>query len=75
MNLLTPKDVQRMLKVSLSLVYRMAERGQLPCVRWECPGKGKERKRETVRFEKEVVIDFIKDHRQNGQKWSQAKNK
>lgn len=63
--LLTPKDVQRMLKVSLSLVYRMADRGQLPCVRWDAPGEG-ERKKTMVRFEKEAVIDFIKNHRRNG---------
>jgi hypothetical protein len=63
--LLTPKEVQRMLKVSLSLVYRMADRGQLPCVRWDAPGVGK-RKKTMVRFEKEVVIDFIKTHRRNG---------
>jgi len=63
--LLTPKDVKRMLGVSLSLVYRMADRGQLPCVRWEAPGEG-ERKKTVVRFEKEVVLEFIKKHRNNG---------
>lgn len=57
-----------MLKVSLPLVYRMADRGQLPCVRWECPGEGEKRKRTLVRFEKEAVMQFIKEHRQNGQR-------
>ena len=66
MDLLTPKDVQKMLKVSLSLVYRMAERGQLPCVRWEAPGEGK-RKKTVVRFEKPAVYEFLETHRQNGQ--------
>ena len=67
MELLTPKDVQKMLKVSLPLVYRMAERGQLPCVRWDSPGKGEKRKKTVVRFEKEVILEFIRQHRQNGQ--------
>jgi len=66
MELLTPKDVQKMLKVSLSLVYRMAERGQLPCVRWEAPGEG-ERKKTMVRFKQEDVFNFIQEHCQNGQ--------
>ena len=65
MELLTPKDVQKMLKVSLSLVYRMADRGQLPCVRWEAPGEG-QRKKTMVRFEKEAVFEFVKQHRNNG---------
>jgi hypothetical protein len=64
--LLTPKDVQKMLKVSLTLVYRMADRGQLPCVRWDSPGEGK-RKKTVVRFERDAVLEFIKQHRQNGQ--------
>jgi hypothetical protein len=67
MELLTPKDVQKMLKVSLTLVYRMADRGQIPCVRWECPGEG-ERKKTVLRFERDVVLEFIRQHRQNGQK-------
>lgn len=62
--LLTPRDVQKLLRVSLSLVYRMADRGQLPCVRWEAPGGGK-RKKTMVRFEKDTVLDFIRKHRQN----------
>ena len=64
--LLTPKDVKRILGVSLSLVYRMADRGQLSCVRWEAPGVG-ERKKTVVRFEKAVVFEFIKKHRNNSQ--------
>ena len=64
-DLLTPKDVQRMLKVSLSLVYRMADRGQLPCVRWDAPGDG-ERKKTVLRFEKSSVFEFIEKHRQDG---------
>jgi hypothetical protein len=66
MELLTPKEVKRMLKVSLSLVYRMADRGQLPCVRWEAPGDG-ERKKSMLRFEREAIFEFVKQHRQNGQ--------
>ena len=61
-DLLTAKDVRRILKCSLPLVYRMAERGQLPCVRWDCPGEGNRRKT-MVRFELSVVKDFIQRHR------------
>jgi len=38
--LLDAKEVKRILKCSLPLVYKMAERGQIPCVRWQCPGNG-----------------------------------
>jgi predicted DNA-binding transcriptional regulator AlpA len=63
--LLTPKDVQQILKVSLSLVYRMYTRGQLPHIRWDAPGEG-ERKKTMVRFEKDAVVEFINKHRRNG---------
>lgn len=60
--LLTAKDVTRLLKCSLPLVYKMADRGQIPCVRWECPGEGEEKPRTTLRFKYSDVMDFIKDH-------------
>jgi hypothetical protein len=60
--LLTPKDVQRMLKCSLPLVYKMAQRGQLPCVRWECPGEGEGKQRTMVRFKLEDVRNFINEN-------------
>jgi len=63
MELLNAKDVARLLKVSLPLVYKMADRGQLPCVRWECPGVGEKRKT-TVRFELDAVRLFIEHQRQ-----------
>lgn len=65
--LLTPKEVQRILKVSLALVYRMAQRGQLPSVDWECPmGEESERQKKMVRFKKEDVMNFIEKHYRNG---------
>jgi hypothetical protein len=60
--LLTPKDVQKMLRCSLPLVYRMAQRGQLACIRWECPGEGQEKPRTMVRFKLEDVRQFIEGH-------------
>jgi len=63
--LLNPKDVKKILKCSLPLVYKMADRGQLPCVRWECPGEGK-RKKSTLRFELAAIRAFIENHRRNG---------
>jgi predicted DNA-binding transcriptional regulator AlpA len=59
---LTAKDVAKVLKVSLALVYRMADRGQLPCIRWECPGEGTERPRTMVRFRSEDVRKFLESH-------------
>ena len=64
MELLTAKDVRKILRCSLPLVYKMAERGQLPCVRWECPGRGS-RKKTVVRFELETVRAFVEKHRQH----------
>jgi len=65
MELLDAKDVKRMLKVSLPLVYKWAEQGRLPCIRIECPGAGKKKPRSLVRFEWPEVIRFIEQHRQN----------
>jgi hypothetical protein len=61
-DLLTAKDVQRILRVSLPFVYKLAERGQMPCVRWECPGEGKVKARSMVRFRRSDVSAFIKKH-------------
>jgi len=62
--LLDASEVRRLLKCSLPLIYKMAERGQIPCVRWECLGKGKEKPRTTVRFKREDVFNFIEKHYQ-----------
>lgn len=61
--LLKASDVARILGCSRALVYRLAERGQLPCVRWECPGKGTKKPRSLVRFELERIREFVEDHR------------
>ncbi len=62
MELLTAKDVQKILKISLPLVYRLAERKQLSCIRWECPGKGTARPRTMVRFKLADVQAFVEKH-------------
>ncbi len=59
--LLTAKDVRRILNCSLPLVYRLAECGQLRCVRWECMGNGK-KPRTMIRFKQGDVMGFIADH-------------
>jgi transposase len=64
--LLNAKEARKILKVSLALVYRMAERGQLPCVRWECPGEGEKRQKSMVRFKKQDLIEFVEKHYRNG---------
>jgi hypothetical protein len=60
-SLLTAKDVQRIFKCSLPLVYKMAERGQIPCVRWKCPGNGG-RSKTIVRFKKSDILRFIENN-------------
>ena len=59
--LLDAKEVRQILKCSLPAVYKMAERGQLPCVRWDCLGEGIEKPRTMVRFKKADVMDFIEN--------------
>jgi hypothetical protein len=61
-NLLDAKDVKQILRVSLPTVYKMAERGQLRCIRWDCPGDGDEKPRTTLRFKAEDIIAFIDQH-------------
>lgn len=66
--LITPKDVSKLLSVSLSLVYLLAKRGELECIQWECPrGEKSERQKKMLRFEKQSVIDFKNRYKRNGQ--------
>jgi len=60
--LLDAKDVKKILRCSLPLVYKLAARGQLPCVRWECPGEGDKKPRTVVRFKQSDVINFIENN-------------
>ena len=60
--LLHAKEVKAILSCSLPLVYKLADRGQLPCVRWECPGEGKKKPRTMVKFKRADVIEFIEKH-------------
>jgi predicted DNA-binding transcriptional regulator AlpA len=59
LELLDAKDVRQMLKVSLPLVYKLADQGRLPCVRIPCPGKGQVKPRTLVRFKLEDVRQFV----------------
>ena len=59
--LLDAKDFKRLMRCSLVYVYKIAERGQIPCVRVPCPGLGT-RKKELLRFKLEDVKQFIEDH-------------
>jgi predicted DNA-binding transcriptional regulator AlpA len=61
-NLIKAKEVQKMLKCSLPLIYKMADRGQLPCVRWECPGEEGKRARAMVRFRQSDIFEFIESN-------------
>jgi len=56
--LLDAKDVKRLLKCSLPLVYKIADKGRIPCIRIPCPGLGT-RKKELVRFKMDDVKAFV----------------
>lgn len=60
--LIEVEKVSFLLGVSKALVYRMAERGQIPCVRWECPGEGTQKPRTMVKFKLEDINKFIEEH-------------
>jgi hypothetical protein len=62
--LLDAADLRRILKCSLPYVYKLAERGQIPCVRVPCPGRGGEIRRTVVRFRPSDVGAFIQKHLQ-----------
>lgn len=68
LNLLDARQVSKILRCSAPLVYKMAERGQLACIRWEAPGEGKQKPRTTVRFRFEDVRAFIAQNLQRGTK-------
>ena len=59
--LLDAKEVRAILRCSLPLVYKLAERKQLPCVRFPCPGYGR-RARTMLRFKLNDVQAFIDRH-------------
>jgi len=62
--LLNAKQVSKVLRVSQSLIYAMADRGQLPCVRWDCPSQDGKRKKSVVRFDLNDIVAFVDSHRQ-----------
>jgi len=64
--LIDAKEVRRILKCSLPLVYKLADRGQLSCVRIPCPGQGVKKSKSIVRFRKLDVLEFIEKHYQKG---------
>ena len=64
-NLLTPKDVKRILKVSLPFVYKLAKERRLPCIRIPCPGKGEKKRQNLVRFRPVDVFKFVEKHAEN----------
>jgi predicted DNA-binding transcriptional regulator AlpA len=57
--LLKPKQVARMLSMSVPWVYKAAKRGVLPCV--EMPSL-EDNGKEPVRFKREDIIEFVKKH-------------
>jgi Helix-turn-helix domain len=62
MELLTAKQTARLLNCSVPLIYKMAGRKQIPCVRWQCPGDGDKKPRTMVRFKLMDIQEFIDKH-------------
>ena len=60
--LLDAKEVKKILRCSLPLIYKMADQGRIPCVRWECPGEGNKKPRTMVRFKQSDVLRFIESN-------------
>jgi excisionase family DNA binding protein len=58
--LLKPTQAAKILNVSRPYVYKMAELGLLPCVRWPGTGEGD---KTVLRFLKDDVLNFITEHR------------
>jgi len=55
--LLTPLEVKSLLRCSLPYVYKLADKGRLPCLRLPCLGE--RQRRALLRFKKRDVFDFI----------------
>ena len=61
--LLCAIDVKKFLKISLPHVYKMADRGEIACIRIPQKGRGS-KERFTLRFRKTDLIKFIDNHYQ-----------
>ena len=61
-SLLDAKEVKKILRCSLPLIYKMADRGQIPCVRIPCPG---DKQKRLLRFKKDDVLRFIEKYYEN----------
>ena len=62
MDLLTPKEVQAILKCSLAYVYKLQERGKIPAVVMPNMGEGVEKPRSMIRFKAEDITAFIDEN-------------
>ena len=64
--LLRAQEAGKILKVSLPHIYQLADRGQLPCIRWQSPSKdGAKRKSRVLRFRVQDILDFIDQNYHN----------
>jgi len=60
--LMTPQEVQGILKCSLAYVYKLHERGKLPAVVFPNMGEGNEKPRSMIRFRRSDITNFINNH-------------
>ncbi len=59
--ILRPSQGAQMMNASRSFMYKLADAGHIPCIRFSIPTEGK-RKKETLRFYRKDIEIFIKDH-------------
>jgi hypothetical protein len=62
--LLDAKEVRKLLRCSLPWIYKAAGRGLIPCVKIPCPGEGRQKERNIIRFKRGDVFNFIEKHYQ-----------
>ena len=63
MELLNARQVAKIQNCAASSVYKMAERGLLPCVKWQIASGEGRKERPLLRFKADDVLEFIENHR------------
>ncbi len=62
LEMMTPQEVQGVLKCSLAYVYKLVDRGHLPAWKGPSMGNGIEKSRAMVRLKRSDVVKFIEDY-------------
>ena len=59
--LLDAQEVKKILNIALATVYKLADNGKLPCVRFTVDVNAKKSK-SIIRFKKQDIIEFIESN-------------